>query len=86
MRLHNIPEPDLEFGRNTHICPRGGIAEYDVYDSKLRARRDHILVGGVGTSDCLEKLHNWLERCSQVIPAKPDNKQPSLFFAILWFQ
>ncbi len=85
MRLNNIHEPDLEFGRNTHICPRAGIAEYDVYDSKLRARRDHILVGGVGTSDCLEKLHNWLERCSKYIPAKPNNKQPLLFLPFCGF-
>ncbi len=67
MKLDDIKEPLLEFGKGEHICPRAGIAYYDVYDTKLNARRDKILVGAVGTSDTLSKLHNWLDKCEKPI-------------------
>lgn len=79
MKLFNIDEPLLEFGKSTHICPRAGIALHDVYDSRFSARRDRLLIGAVGTSDTLSRLHNWIERCSNSIPPKPNAKQPNLF-------
>lgn len=85
MKLHHIEEPLLEFGAATHVCPRAGIANYDVYDSKFSARRDRILVGAVGTSDTLARLHNWLERCSKPIPPKLNAKQPNLYPAFCGF-
>lgn len=78
MKLHTIKEPKLEFGRNTHVCPRAGIAQYDVYDSRFNARRDNILVGAVGTSDTLAKLSTWIERCSKFIPGQIGSRQPTL--------
>ncbi len=78
MKLHYIKEPSLEFGKNSHICPRAGITKYDVYDTKLKIRRDRVLIGAVGTSDTLSKLHQWIERCSKPIPAPPDSRQPNL--------
>jgi hypothetical protein len=78
MKLHYIKEPFLEFGRGSHICPRAGITQYDVYDTKLRIRRERVLVGAVGTSDMLSKLYSWLEKCSQPIPSQKDSKQPNL--------
>lgn len=85
MKLTYIPEPKLEFGRDQHICPRAGIATYDVYDARSRARRDSILLGAVGTSECLSKLNNWIERCSRVIPQKINARQPKLFPAFCGF-
>lgn len=79
MKLHYIDEPLLEFGAATDICPRSGITNYDVYDSRFTARRDRILVGAVGTSDTLARLQNWLERCSKPIPGKLNAKQPNLY-------
>jgi hypothetical protein len=79
MKLHFIEEPELEFGRDTHVCPRAGIAEFDVYDTKLQARREKIIVGAVGTSDTLAKLKEWLDKCSGFIPPKLKAKQPNLF-------
>jgi hypothetical protein len=73
MKLHILEEPPLEFGRGTDICPRAGITRHDVYDTRLAARRERILVGAVGTSDCLAKLGCWLDRCSQPIPAQAEN-------------
>ena len=85
MRLHFIKEPPLEFGQGEHICPKAGITQYDVYDTKFDARRERILVGAVGTSDTLEKLTVWLEKCSRYIPPPTDNKQPNLFLSFCGF-
>lgn len=68
MKLHFIKEPELEFGRDLHVCPRAGIAQHDVYDSRFKARRDTVLVGAVGTEETLEKLSAWIRRCSAFIP------------------
>src|SRR5216683_3293368 len=78
MKLYSIKEPHLEFGRGTDICPRRGIAQHDVYDSKYNARRDRILVGAVGTGSNLDELKGWLERCARYIPAPPKRRQPNL--------
>lgn len=85
MKFHFIDEPKLEFGQGTHICPRAGIAELGVYDTKLSDRREKIFVGAVGTNDTLDKLSNWLDKCSEYIPAKPDAAQPNLFPAFCGF-
>ena len=78
MKLHHIQEPQLEFGRGTHVCPRAGIAEHDVYDARFNARRTKILVGAVGTSDTLSKLATLIDKCSRPIPPK-DSRQPKLY-------
>lgn len=85
MKIHYIDEPYLEFGQGKEICPRAGITKFDVYDTRLTARRDKILVGAVGTSDNLAKLKSWLNRCSKYIPPKLDANQPNLFPAFCGF-
>jgi hypothetical protein len=67
MKLYKLDEPHLEFHNGTHICPRMGITSHEVYDARFPARRERILVGAVGTSQCLEKLSQWLGRLSQPI-------------------
>ena len=79
MKLHFIEETLLEFGQGTHICPRAGIAQYDVYDTKFEARRERILVGAVGTNDTLSSLEDWLDKCSNYIPPPSDSRQPNLY-------
>jgi hypothetical protein len=78
MKLHFIDEPELEFGRGKHICPRTGITQCDVYDSRLKARREAVLIGAVGTSETLEKLAAWVRRCEAYIAGPPDSRQPTL--------
>ena len=85
MKFSFIQEPELEFGSGTHICPRAGITDYGVYDTKLPERRDKLFVGAVGTSDTLEKLGEWLETCAAFIPGKTDAMQPNLFPAFCGF-
>ena len=79
MKLHFIQEPLLEFGQDKHICPKAGITQYGVYDTRFDARRERILVGAVGTSDALLRLAVWLEKCSDHILPPENSKQPNLF-------
>lgn len=79
MKLHNIDEPLLEFGRGTHVCPRAGIESFGVYDTRLNARRDKLLIGAISTSDNLSKFAEWIDRCSKPIPQKAETAQPELF-------
>lgn len=85
MNLRVIEEPALLFGKNEHICPRAGIALYEVYDTRFDIRQDKLVVGAVGTRETLEKLEIWLDRCSKPIPAKLDSRQPNLFPAFCGF-
>lgn len=85
MKLRVIEEPALLFGKNEHICPRAGIALYEVYDTRFDIRQDKLVVGGVGTRETLEKLEIWLDRCSKPIPAKLNSRQPNLFPAFCGF-
>lgn len=85
MKFHFIEEPVLEFGTGTHVCPRAGIAEHNVYDSRMSVRRNRILVGAVGSSETLIKLKDWFIKCASVIPAKENANQPNLFPAFCGF-
>ena len=79
MRLHFIDEAPLEFGRGTHVCPKAGITQFGVYDTRDNVRRERIFVGAVGTSDTLSRLKNWLDRCSNPIPPPVESRQPNLY-------
>ena len=85
MKYHFLEEPLLEFGKDDHFCPRQGISNYDVYDTKFTARKTEILVGIVGVSEDIEKLNSWLERCKSFIPSKENTKQPQLFTSFCGF-
>src|ERR1044072_6905197 len=79
MLLETLLEPELEFARDTYLCPRIGIASFDVYDSKREIRRDKINIGAIGTEKGLERLRSWLERCKQPIAARSDTLQRNLY-------
>jgi hypothetical protein len=72
VKLYELNEPYLEFGNGSHLCPRAGIATYDVYDTRVKARREQVFIGAVGTSNNLIKLASWLELCKSPISPKPD--------------
>ncbi|MBO6795314.1 MAG: hypothetical protein JJ895_15515 [Balneolaceae bacterium] len=79
MKLDLIEEPLLEFGKDTDICPRQGITDFDVFDSSFEDRRKEINVGAIGTAENLEQFSTWLEKCENYIPPKKGNKQPRLY-------
>ncbi|MEO6390952.1 MAG: hypothetical protein ABIP75_03815 [Pyrinomonadaceae bacterium] len=79
MNFQFIDEPHLEFGTGMHVCPRAGISEHSVFDTRMAARRTRILVGAVGTSDVLGKFREWIDKCTRFIPGKSHSRQPNLF-------
>lgn len=85
MKLQNLQEPDLEFAKDRYVCPRIGIASFDVFDSKREIRRDKINIGAVGTEKGLEKLRVWLERCKSPIEPKHNTLQSNLYPAFPGF-
>ena len=85
MKLKYIQEPELEFAPDINICPRAGISTFDTYESKNDYRKKEINVGGVGTSDNLGKLSDWIDKCSRFIPQKADNNHPRLYAAFSGF-
>jgi hypothetical protein len=85
MKIDYHEEPVLEFGQGVHVCPRAGITNYTVYDTKFTARRERIIVGAVSTSSTLLKLADWIGRCANSIPAKLETKQPNLYTSFCGF-
>src|SRR2546426_9579964 len=59
-----LPEPDLEFGHSQKATdPRIGLGMYGPYDITDQGRRSAIRVGIIGTGECIELVHQWIERC-----------------------
>jgi len=79
MKLSVIKEPQLEFATGRHVCPRAGIAYHSVYDVRMKARRERILIAGIGSSEGLADLAKWLQACRDTIPPKAECRQPRLF-------
>lgn len=78
MRLEFLDEPELEFASGArHIDIRFGLmaaGPLDVLNPRTRA----ISVGLVGTTETVERIGRWLDRCRGEIPGK-DSPYPNLF-------
>ena len=85
MKVDFLKEPRLIFANGEHICPRRGITAYGVFDQTQETRRGEIYVGGVGSSECMEMLEGWLDRCKTGIAAPKDAKQENLKLAFCGF-
>ena len=87
MKVDFLEEPLLQFGNDSHICPRFGIANFETYDSQpslLNTKPKEIVLGIIGTQQNFEKFETWLSICSDFINAKP-SKQPNLFTSFCGF-
>ena len=78
MNVKHLHEPRLLFANGTHICPRRGITEYGVFDQAQITRRNKIYIGGIGTSNCVDLLAKWIDRCRGIIAVESDVKQENL--------
>ncbi|WP_309713544.1 hypothetical protein [Armatimonas sp.] len=78
MKLHFFEEPELEFGRGSHIDIRFGLMQHGPldYDTSLAPKK--IRVGIVGTNETISGVCAWLEKCRSEISPK-DSKKPNLF-------
>ena len=85
MKVDYIQEPFLLFGKGKSICPREGIAELNVYDTVIEARKNQLLIGIIGIEEDVEKLKSWLKRFESYIPPNPSGKQKGLFKSFMGF-
>lgn len=77
MDINILEEPLLQFTRGVHICPKGGIYQYEVADIN-NVRPEKIVIGLIGMSDSIGTIISWLKKCRNHIDAKK-SKQPNLF-------
>ncbi|MHC5822553.1 MAG: argonaute/piwi family protein, partial [Nostoc sp.] len=79
MKIEFLQEPELEFGNGgRHIDIRFGMMHYKPLDHDSTSAPKDIKLGIVGSSETVEDLEIWLEKCRQGIEAK-NSKQPYLF-------
>ena len=86
MNLSFLEEPSLEFGAGRHIDIRFGIMNYGPLDFESALAPKQINLGIVGTTESVDGVRQWLDKCRNTIPGKPNkedaskpNKQPNLF-------
>src|SRR5262245_29101546 len=84
MRIDLIDEPELEFGAGHHIDIRFGLRNYGPLDFKSELAPREIPIGIVGTSQTVEGVREWLERCGNGVDAKA-SPHPYLFPAFPGF-
>ncbi|HEX7756205.1 MAG TPA: hypothetical protein VF421_12715, partial [Niabella sp.] len=73
MNYRYVEEPSLLFGRNQHICPKAGIADYNPYDIN-NVRPEKIITGIIGKSESIDKVCAWLKSAEKEVAAKPAKK------------
>jgi hypothetical protein len=78
MKVFFLPEPELEFGVDRHIDIRFGLMNYGPLDFESDLSPKQIRLGVIGTSETIEGICSWLERCRNGIAAKK-SRQPNLF-------
>ncbi len=79
MKIEFLQEPELEFGNGgRHIDIRFGMMHYKPLDHDSTSAPKDIKLGIVGSSETVEDLEIWIEKCRQGIEAK-NSKQPYLF-------
>jgi hypothetical protein len=84
VKIDLLNEPELEFGAGRHIDIRFGLRNYGPLDFASELAPREIPVGIVGTSQTVEGVREWLERCSGGVTAK-ETPQPYLFPAFPGF-
>lgn len=78
MKIRHIDEPELEFGRSSHIDIKFGIMNYGVLDFDQEDAPREIHLGIIGTNAEIEKILEWVEKCKSYIDAK-ESKKNNLF-------
>lgn len=78
MKVDFLQEPELEFGTGRHVDIRFGLMNHCPLDISSPLAPKEIRLGIVGTTETVEGVRGWLERCRDGIEAKKSN-QPNLF-------
>ncbi|MBD1896925.1 hypothetical protein [Coleofasciculus sp. FACHB-129] len=76
MKIEFLQEPELEFGNGgRHIDIRFGMMHYKPLDYDSTSAPKEIKAGIIGSSETIERLAAWLEKCKQGIEAKKSKQQ-----------
>lgn len=68
MKIEFLIEPELEFGNaGRHIDIRFGMMHHKPFDFDSSSAPKEIKLGIVGSSETVEELELWIEKCSQGI-------------------
>jgi hypothetical protein len=76
MKISFLEEPELEFGAGRHIDIRFGIMNYGPLDFHSRVAPHDVALGIIGSTESIEGVRLWLERCRKEIPAKQNKDDP----------
>ncbi len=71
-----LEEPELEFGTGRHIDIRFGIMNHGPLDFDSRVAPRQVNLGIIGSTESIEGVRLWLERCRKEISAKPNKEHP----------
>lgn len=72
-----LDEPEMQFGRGTHVDPRFGLLEFGPADGSAAAAPSTISVGAVGTQETIEGVMRWLKRCRKPIEPPTTARHPN---------
>jgi hypothetical protein len=79
LKVHFIPEPELEFGASgRHIDIRFGLMQYGPLDLTSDVAPRRIRLGIIGTAAGIEGVCGWFDKCRTEV-AKKVSRQPTLF-------
>lgn len=62
-----LDEPEMQFGRGSHVDPRFGLLDFGPADRAAQAAPSTIPIGAVGTQETIEGAMRWLRRCQKAI-------------------
>lgn len=71
-----LEEPELNFGTGRHIDIRFGIMNHGPLDFDSKVAPHQINLGVIGSTESVEGVRLWLDRCRKEIPAKKNKENP----------
>jgi hypothetical protein len=72
-----LDEPEMQFGRGTHVDPRFGLLDFGPADCAAEAAPSKIPIGAVGTQETIEGALRWLRRCRKQVDPPADTRHPN---------
>jgi hypothetical protein len=71
-----LEEPELEFGTGRHIDIRFGIMNLGPLDFSSQLAPHQVNLGIIGSTESIEGVRLWLERCRKEVAAKKNKENP----------
>jgi hypothetical protein len=72
-----LDEPEMQFGRGTHVDPRFGLLDFGPADRAAEAAPAKIAIGAVGTQETIEGALRWLRKCRRPVEPPADARHPN---------